>query len=218
MLSEWIYNPRGDVHNTVVKTLTWDTEYAIVKIINSDKQCVVVHRGTDNVKDLLSDLMSQITDKCDEWGHVDAFVKSFETYEDKLLTDMDRFYNSSECSSYVSVGHSLGGARAIVLHTKYNHIVKMAITFGSPKTCCDSYDDTVVNIVRVVNAYGGMEDPIPSLPIHKNVFSCGGRLIKLEKKSQLRVFELEYSEPTVDSEIKFLDQHKIENYVKVLMT
>lgn len=224
LISRWIYDPVSYINDTLHFTpLVVRKEYGIVRLkvgLSFVKTCVIVHRGTENIRDLLVDLMSGVRHGCDDYGIVNSFSDNFESYEDMLVYDMDQTYAQSECDEFFTVGHSLGGSRAIAFAARFEEKVDLVVTFGAPKTCCENYDENKLDLVRVVNYNGAKNDPIPSLPIFKDYYSCGGKFVKLGNGGTLRVSKshMDDDEEYDDHvDLDFLESHHINSYIESLL-
>jgi len=219
-LSKWVYTRDGSELPPDVEQLANHNRYAIVKpktifgkeeIKEDGKTCVIVHRGTDSVDDLIHDSESQFEDRCTNNGFVKAFSDSLDEFKDDQTNDMEILKEDGTCQRFIMVGHSLGGATVAAWGPDPD--VEHKITFGEPKTCCGSTKKDMKHW-RVINGVlSGDHDPVPSLPKRENAFHCTGNVMQVLPGENIKVDHMADRSDPKDVPLLDMKWHKITDYI-----
>lgn len=212
-LSQWVYKDGHEIPPNVEK-LVEKERYAIVKpngIFEEDDNedtCVIVHRGTSDLDDVIHDLESQVDHEC-EHGHVKAFVDSLGEFRESQHNDMKKLSKEGTCKRYIMTGHSLGGAT--VSAWGEDPRITYKVTFGEPRACCGNGKSNHLHW-RVINGFfDDHHDPVPSFPRRDNVRHCTSNVVQVgvDKKATF------VSGADVPPDGKFADKkwHAIGDYI-----
>lgn len=200
LLSQWIYTPTLSPPPWGLTPLLIEERVAVV----TDKEsgtCVVVFRGTDSIDDFFEDLISQVTDRCDnEMGILKPFLDSYKKIDMQKVKDVVKGPECRTKGIYLT-GHSLGGAMASIAKLK-SDVYGKVVTFGEPRTCCNTDHETYG--LRVVNK----RDPIPALPLHTNVRHCANHGLLLPSN----VDQYGKRWPSLPDNYSILD-HRMSHYI-----
>jgi hypothetical protein len=200
LLNQWIYNPLVSTLPVGFEPIYVDDRIGLLK---NDGNCFITHRGTKTIEDIYFDLESELYQECNENGHIDAFVQSF-----NKLPSMDELIKTSACESVFYTGHSLGGITSRMAANDASHNVPIAyiVTYGEPKSCCN-YTQSNISSIRVING----QDPIPSLPSGSHITHCSS----LSLNSMYGTWSDSRFYPTIPLfPILKLHHHHVEEYVK----
>jgi predicted lipase len=130
-----------------------DTQGCQAYILTNTKNQYVVFRGTDELRDWFVDLSFKPT--CD--GIQSGFNKYANVIVSKLIDEVDI------SKEVVFIGHSLGGAVALILSPLFNAKV---VSFGSPRVGTEKFinvlSDAKIDHLRVVNRF----DYAPYIPMY----------------------------------------------------
>lgn len=211
LISQWIYEPSYD-DTRYFQPLTIHERFGIVRLheYSFEHNCILVHRGTDSVDDVLHDFVASIDSRCSTRGFLQTFERSYLEYSKQMYEEMKKHLYKGTCSGYIATGHSLGGSNAIISSKDLEKWITHVVTFGSPRTCCGDVDE--LKLTRVVNGDSfnvGMIDPIVSLPVHKNVNNCGGSIFSVTKSNML----LGQKSSNNRSSVLEIEKHLIKNYI-----
>lgn len=200
MLNKWIYNTETHTLPRGFTELYHDDRVGLVKF---DRQsCVVVHRGTDSIRDLFHDFESQIYQTC-SGEFLDIFEDSF-----KETTNIDHIIKEEKCKYLYYTGHSLGGITALISArlSKLDIPIKNIITYGEPRGCCNTKIQNL-NVLRIINH----DDPIAALPLSNGEINhCTSSTLKLIDENGMWIEDSNY--PT-SAKINNLELHHIDSYI-----
>lgn len=166
LLNKWVYTPNDVALPSFVNVLHSTDKVGLVEF-NGTGECIVVHRGTWSIVDLMRDLESEVDHEC-----VGGFLEPFhESYVHDY--NMDRLIEENRCEFVHYTGHSLGGVTCRMAAEFATHDVPIdsVVTYGEPRACCDG--PRMIQALRVVNGL----DPIPTLPDH--VEHCSPKVLDL---------------------------------------
>jgi hypothetical protein len=124
--------------------------------------CIVAHRGTASLEDVLEDVASVVDHRCGaDNATLHPFYQAYlAVYHDASLAQA---IGDQSCKETIYTGHSLGGAVAVAAAREAEgpH-PPLVVTFGGVKGCCSRHADRDgPPVVRVVN----QQDPIAALPM-----------------------------------------------------
>ena len=194
LFSLWVYHQDETNYPVQFNKLIVNERVVLSEL---DSVCFLAFRGSHSLEDFMNDLKSQTFQECSENGFLKGFEESFseitihEQIKDKI---------SSSCGGGVFfTGHSLGGSLSTIASKKYEVDIKNgAITFGTPRTCCN--DHHVDNGMRFVNKH----DIIPALPEPfevKKVHHCERVSVEIPSKE----YYFDYYWPTVTENHNIFD-------------
>ena len=146
-------------------------------ILNHKSNLIVVFRGTEEIKDIITDINMKKTKmklSSHQYPEVHSgFLNQFMTVEDKINDEIKKYLRENEKErNIIFTGHSLGGALATLAYCyfndKYGNISNMGmVNFGSPrvggKNFYKLFNKNCKNSIRIVNRY----DPVPCLPTRR---------------------------------------------------
>jgi triacylglycerol lipase len=194
------------------------------------KSClVIIFRGTESVKDIMSDLNVIKTElQIHNTSNIEVhsgFFNQLNSVDQILKKQIKLFKQSNPTGSLIIGGHSLGGGVATIAALKYSsefEIPTYCITFGSPRVgnsdFCKLFNDTIKMSIRVVND----DDPIPLVPctctyshVHGMKWLYDNKILTKQKKfckwvRFIRNFLLSCSTCCL---IKAFDDHTMDNYI-----
>lgn len=163
VISQYIYSPQTQLlPYPYVEDLVLDRVALLREDFTND--CVVVHKGTSDIYDIMHDIESQL-DECTSFGVLDAFENEYTHYESQHAAIIAEILDNP-CNTIYQTGHSLGGVIAELAVENYPIETDAVITFGAPRICCGETNMTSSSrLTRVV----GSQDIIPNLPISIDV-------------------------------------------------
>ena len=144
-----------------------------VYCVKYDNNLFIIFRGTESLRDVLSDLnivMEPLLVKgIAKLPYVhNGFLKQLDSVTNNLERTISEFKRDEPSGSIILCGHSLGGAIATIAALKYTlkfEIPAYCVTFGSPRagdsTFCELFDEKIMLSIRIVNE----DDPIPLVPL-----------------------------------------------------
>jgi hypothetical protein len=122
-------------------------------ILTNETTQYVVFRGTDEFKDWVADLSFKPT--------TDGIQSGFNKYADLIIPKL--IHRIDESKELIFIGHSLGGAIALILSVFFNAKV---ITFGCPRVSTLNFikilKECEINHIRVLNRF----DYAPYIPMY----------------------------------------------------
>lgn len=201
-LNQWIYTHDKELLPETITEVYHDDRVGLVKF---DNTCIVVHRGTWSLEDIMYDLESELYQQCNMYGYIVPFYESYEHDNniDMLITDQG-------CTSVIYTGHSLGGVTARMaadFSTHGVHILDL-VTFGEPKSCCNGKQSSFKS-TRIVN---GM-DPIPVMPTGNTPKHCTINALNIVEKKWYKDIEYPSTMPK-HSLYHLYHNHKVNAYEK----
>lgn len=219
-LSKWVYTRDGTELPPDVEQLINHERYVIVKpksIFDKDgikedgRTCVIIHRGTDSVDDLVHDAKSQFNHGCTTEGYVQAFSDSLGEFKDEQKADMVKLKKEGTCRRFALVGHSLGGATVAAWGPDPD--VKHKITFGEPKACCGEPKRDIKHW-RVINGHlTGDHDPVPALPKRDDAYHCTSNVMQVRSGADIDISHLADRSAPQDVPVLNMKWHAIGDYI-----
>ena len=144
-----------------------------VYTVTYNNNLIIVIRGTESLRDVLSDLniikQPLLLNNCTTYPNVHTgFLKQLNSVTFNIEKVITEFKQEKPDGSIIICGHSLGGAIATIAATKYSLMFEMpvyCITFGSPRAgdykFAEIFNDTIISSIRIVNE----DDPVPLVPL-----------------------------------------------------
>ncbi|GLS25917.1 lipase family protein [Marinibactrum halimedae] len=177
----------GDVSHKILKGIVGDgksTNLGVALHVETTHEIYLIFRGTVSKGDGLTDANIRVTREV-----TDSYIhKGFSEAFNSISGQIDRFFRSKRIAAIHCVGHSLGGALAMIaaawLNKRRNYTNVKVYTFGAPRVGYVSFAKEMTkgvgakNIFRVYNEF----DAIPCLPylpfVHAPHFErvCGIRI------------------------------------------
>lgn len=129
-----------------------------------------------------------------------GYVKAWKSARDTIMEQMKVLINKYPLYDVVVIGHSLGGAMALLagediahyLITVLRHVFPLkpdVVTFGAPKICANKATVQYINDMCDVTQYVNVSDPVPYVvPTYRHV-----NKVKLGKFSMKELFNPEHS-------------------------
>jgi len=184
-----------------------ETDTQVFILIGKSKQ-YVVFRGTEkSIKDIKTDLAFKTVN-----GTHSGFKRAY----DSVSSQINQILQHGKMT--VFIGHSLGGALAMIANSMHLSKYKSCFTFGAPrvfdKKQAAAYNEfNEGNTVRFESA----GDPVPYLPSYLQGFRHVGKCIYIKKRSLtidplpvVPFFSMLFC-PIHDK----IEAHSIQNYVKL---
>jgi len=215
LLCQWVYDPTGrPLPSGVVAVHHTADRFAVVSV--EELGCVVVHRGTDSMRDILRDIQAEVDAGVHCHQHyLRAFKESLSEFRAEQDAVMEDLLVRGVCSSFMVTGHSLGGATATITHGTDERVTN-SFTFGAPRTCCG--DNTALSgHLRVVNGdvSTAKHDPVPAFPRGK-MHHCGWALATVGDRGLEQEIGAQTMVLPAEGTPALLGMHHIDVYVKRL--
>lgn len=178
-------------------------------VLKNGSENLVIFRGTElNFEDILTDLDMRKQD-----GKHEGFTKAY-------LSICHQLYNIIEKNVPVTfIGHSLGGALAIIAGSFHVGSQKQVITFGAPRVFSKKAAK-FYSACETTHRFENKCDPVPYLPPYSFNFRHVGMTLYLAKHSVIKdpwAFG-PFMAMTLASKKEKISGHSIDSYIEKLQS
>lgn len=228
ILSKIAYKKEFDIYLDVCKLRFIDC-YCIEKnnvfcyiLKISSKEIFIVFRGSNDIQDWLGNMNINI---------VAGIHEGFREMLNEIFIELSNyiFYKFTNKINIYLTGHSMGGALASLCAIRLRKIgfknIQETYTFGQPNYCNRTFKNKIKDLNLKFLNYINNNDIVPTLP--KQLTVCG-EIIYINSKGEIEnnlSFVNKYKDKLLgflkalfkDGKIDYIDDHKIDNYIKSLV-
>lgn len=187
------------IYSTKSKKVGLDVDYSILV---QDDYIYLIFRGTNSDQDIIVDIDFPAKVYKKQQGDFrvhSGFAKAWKSANDIIMKDFILTRKKLPNLKVKIVGHSLGGAMAILAAEDYffRTAEKVeVVTFGCPKVVFGSNSKTYfTSCLKDIKQYEVQNDPIPKLPplfSHLNSIKVGDKLNLLNMLSKAKTYHCSY--------------------------